>query len=161
MKASFTGVTVREAMLTDFKVLAPENTLGDATRLILAGSQQDFPVLSNGQVVGMLGHTQLFAALRDSGETTTVGVAMRREFALLSPSDPLEAAMAPANVEKGLTMPVQAGDRLVGLLTAENIGEFFMIRSALVNRPRRDPSALPALAVPPVIAPHHASSAAR
>ena len=86
---------------------------------------------------------------------------MRREFALLSPSDPLEAAMAPANVEKGLTMPVQAGDRLVGLLTAENIGEFFMIRSALVNRPRRDPSALPAMAVPPVIAPHHARSAAR
>jgi Zn-dependent protease len=161
MKASFTGVTVREAMLTDFKVLAPENTLGDATRLILAGSQQDFPVLSNGQVVGMLGHAQLFAALRESGETTTVGVVMRREFALLSPSDPLEAAMAPANVEKGLTMPVQAGDRLVGLLTAENIGEFFMIRSALVNRPRRDPSALPAMAVPPVIAPHHARSAAR
>jgi Zn-dependent protease len=59
MKASFTGVTVREAMLTDFKVLAPENTLGDATRLILAGSQQDFPVLSNGQFGGMLGHTQL------------------------------------------------------------------------------------------------------
>ena len=161
MKASFTGVTVREAMLTDFKVLAPENTLGDATRLILAGSQQDFPVLSSGQVVGMLGHAQLFAALRESGETTTVGALMRREFALLSPSDPLEAAMAPANVEKGLTMPVQAGDRLVGLLTAENIGEFFMIRSALVNRPRRDPPELPSMAPPPVIAPHHAGSAAR
>lgn len=161
MKASFTGVTVLDAMLTDFKVLAPENTLGDATRLILAGSQQDFPVLSSGQVVGMLGHAQLFAALRESGETTTVGAVMRREFALLSPSDPLEAAMAPANVEKGLTMPVQAGDRLVGLLTAENIGELFMIRSALGNRPRRDPSALPGMAVPPVIVPNHAGSAAR
>ena len=151
MKASFTGVTVREAMLTDFKLLAPENTLGDATRLILAGSQQDFPVLSNGQVVGLLGHAQLFAALRESGETTTVGAVMRREFARLSPSDPLEAAMAPANVEQGLTMPVQAGDRLVGLLTAENIGEFFMIRSALVNRPP-PPRVPPVMAVPPVIA---------
>lgn len=135
LKNSFTGATVREAMLTDFKVLAPEHTLGDATRLILAGSQQDFPVLSHGQVVGMLGHLELFAALRERAETTTVGAVMRRDFARLSPNDRLEAALAAANVEKGLTMPVQVDDRLVGLLTAENLGEFLMIRAALASHP--------------------------
>jgi len=42
-KSSFSGATVRDAMLTDFKTLAPGDTLRDATRLLLAGSQQDFP----------------------------------------------------------------------------------------------------------------------
>jgi hypothetical protein len=99
-----------------------------------------------------LAHAQLFAALRESGETTTVGAVMRREFARLSPSDPLEATMAPANVEQGLTMPVQARDRLVGLLTAENIGELFMIRAALSSRPGSVTPGRTVMAVPPVIA---------
>ena len=36
-------------------------------------------------------------------------------------------------------------------VTAENVGEFFMIRAALGNRPRRNIPASPAPRVPPVI----------
>jgi Zn-dependent protease len=153
MKSSFTGATVREAMLTDFKVLGPEDTLGDATRLILAGSQQDFPVLNHGQVVGILGHADLFNALRERGESMTVGAVMRRDFAALAPDDSLEAAMAPALAEKGMPMPVLANQRLVGLLTAENIGEFFIIRSALAHRLGQPSGVPPVMAAVPGSAP--------
>src|SRR5512137_1095704 len=54
MKSTLGGCLVREAMLTDFRTLSPRETLGQAVRLLLAGSQQDFPVVDNGQVVGML-----------------------------------------------------------------------------------------------------------
>jgi hypothetical protein len=37
-------------MLTHFRTLTPENTLGDAVDLLLTGSQQDFPVIVGGQV---------------------------------------------------------------------------------------------------------------
>jgi hypothetical protein len=41
-------------------------------------------------------------------------------------------------------MPVMESGRLVGLVTAENVGEFFMIRAALANRPpRATPPPLP------------------
>lgn len=153
MKSSFTGAKVREAMLTDFKTLTPENTLGDAARLILAGSQQDFPVLSRAQVVGMLARAELVTALRTQGEALAVGAVMRRDFATLAPGDPLEAAMSPANVEKGLTMPVLMEGRLVGLFTPENLGEFFMIRAALAARTHPGASGRPWLAVPPVLPP--------
>jgi CBS domain-containing protein len=56
MKSSFAGAVVRDAMLTDFRVLSPQDSLANATKLILAGSQTDFPVVSAGRVVGILDH---------------------------------------------------------------------------------------------------------
>jgi predicted transcriptional regulator len=141
-------------MLTDFKTLAPEQTLADATRLLLAGSQQDFPVVRGGSVAGILPHRELFLALRDQGEHALVANVMRREFVALSADAPLEAALAPENVERGLTMPVLEEGRLVGLVTAENVGEFFMIRSALHARAGSGTIPAPPRPVaPPVIRP--------
>jgi Zn-dependent protease/predicted transcriptional regulator len=131
LKSSISGARVHDAMLTEFKTLAPDDTLGEAARLLLASSQQDFPVVDRDAVVGILTHRELLGALRERGEHALVGEVMRREFALLGAADPLETALAPANVEKGLAMPVLADGRLIGLVTAENVGEFFMIRSAL------------------------------
>lgn len=152
MKSSFSGATVRDAMLTDFKTLAPGDTLRDATRLLLAGSQQDFPVVDRGALVGILTHRDLFAALRERGEHAVVADVMRCEFAVLAAADPLETALAPENVEKGLAMPVLADGRLIGLVTAENVGEFFMVRSALQSRGDADHPPSPPDRVPPVIA---------
>ncbi|HNQ87434.1 MAG TPA: site-2 protease family protein [Verrucomicrobiota bacterium] len=157
MKTSFAGATVREAMLTDFRTLGPRQTLADAARLVLAGSQQDFPVVDGDSVVGILAHRELFLALREQGELTPVADVMRREFAVLSADAPLETALTPENVAKGLAMPVLDRGRLVGLVTAENVGEFFMIRAALQARGGRAAlspgSATPSSGRPPRWAP--------
>jgi len=151
MKSSLTGAAVADAMLTDFRVLRPQNTLGDATRLLLAGSQQDFPVVDRGEVIGMLTRSELLAVLRERGEDVPVEKVMRSEFATLEATDPLETALASANVEKGLAMPVLAGGRLSGLVTAENIGEFLMIRSALrAAEWRRSSPPVPPMIPPPL-----------
>ena len=152
-KTSFNASTVRDAMLTDFKTLAPGDTLRDATRLLLAGSQQDVPVVDRDALVGVLTHRDLFAALRERGEHAVVADVMRCEFAVLAAADPLETALAPESVEKGLAMPVLADGRLIGLVTAENVGEFFMIRGALKSRSDAGhPPTMPDR-VPPVIRP--------
>ena len=67
MKSSLAGIPVRQAMLTHFRTLTPENTLGDAVDLLLTGSQQDFPVVSDGRVEGMLTRKDLIAALTRGG----------------------------------------------------------------------------------------------
>ena len=149
MKSSFRGATVREAMLTDFKTLTPGQRLADATRLLLAGSQQDFPVVERGSIVGILTHRELLLALREHGNEALVADIMRREFEVLSADAPLDTALAPEHVEKGLFMPVLDGGRLLGLITPENVGEFFMIRSALQSRGGNRP--LPSSKAPPVI----------
>ena len=151
MKASFTGVTVRDAMLTDFRALSPQDSLGDVTKLLLAGSQTDFPVADGGRVVGILDHAALFQALRERGDLAQVGDVMRSAYVTLRADQSLDEAIAEVRAEGGLTMAVTEEERFVGLLTPENVGEFFMIRRALANRPPL-PRVPPVMAVPPVIA---------
>lgn len=152
MKSSFAGASVREAMLTDFRSLSPQDSLVEATKLLLAGSQTDFPVVSDGRVVGMLDHATLFQALRQRGDSARVGDVMRSEFVVLRADQSLDEAMTEVRAEGGLTMAVAEDGRIVGLLTPENVGEFFMIRRALAHRSPSPPRVPPVIGVPPVIA---------
>jgi Zn-dependent protease len=152
MKTSLEGYRVRDAMLTDFRVLHPEQTMGDAARMILAGSQQDFPVLeSDGRIVGMLMHEDLFKALQQEGESIPVASVMRRELDLVQDDELLETAIRPSgSSEPAFTRPVLRGGELMGMLTAENVGEFLMIRAALAGTRR---GKQPRILAPPVIRP--------
>jgi len=154
MKSSFAGATVRDAMLTDFRVLSPQDSLAGATKLLLAGSQSDFPVADGGRVVGILDHGALFQALRERGEWALVGDVMRSEFVTLQADQSLEEALAEGRAEGGLTMAVTENGRVVGLLTPENVGEFLMIRATLAIRRHATPPPRPPLTpAPPVIVP--------
>ena len=153
MKSSFAGVPVREAMLTDFRGLSPQETVGDAARLLLAGSQQDFPVLEKGEVVGVLTHTRLLEALRDRGVNVPVGDVMEGDFQMASADEELDAALGRIEPGRATLLPVIWNRQLVGLLTAENVGEFYMIRRALSGGGGRRPPAPPVIRIPRVMPP--------
>jgi Zn-dependent protease/predicted transcriptional regulator len=153
MKSSFAGVSVREAMLTDFRGLSPQETVGDGARLLLAGSQQDFPVLEKGEVVGVLTHTRLLEALRDRGTDVPVGEVMERDFQMASADEELDAALSRIEPGQATLLPVIWNRQLVGWLTAENVGEFYMIRRALAAGSGRRPPVPPGIRIPRVIPP--------
>lgn len=143
MKSALAGIPVRHAMLTDFRTLAPADTLAHAVDLVLQGSQQDFPVVEDGHVVGILTRAELIAALARLSPATPVSSVMQREFLAAAPGEMLESVFARLQECACHTMPVVEHGELVGLLTAENIGEFLMIQAALKKaRP----------VVPPVLA---------
>ncbi|HEX5219847.1 MAG TPA: site-2 protease family protein [Verrucomicrobiae bacterium] len=144
MKFSLAGARVREAMLTEFHSLQPQDPLGEAARQLLAGSQHDFPVIDNGRLVGLLTHADLFRALRAHGEDHSVSAAMQRDLDVLSPFDSLEQAMARERAGRNLVLPVLEGERLVGLLTPENLSEFLLIRKArALHNDRTGPPSTP------------------
>ncbi|HEY5914598.1 MAG TPA: site-2 protease family protein [Verrucomicrobiae bacterium] len=153
MKSSFVGVRVREAMLTDFRSLLPNQPLSDAARLLLAGSQQDFPVMEDGEVVDVLSHTRLVEALRERGMDTQVGEVMERSFHATSADEALDAALARLEPDRATLLPVMWNRQLVGLLTAENVGEFYMIRRALSEGVGSAPPVPPVIRMPRVTPP--------
>ena len=137
MKTALGGIPASRAMLTDFQTLSPEDPISQAVDLILSGTQTDFPVLDNEQVVGILTRSDMLQALSRQGQAAHVANIMRRDFETADASEMLELAFARLQACNCHTMPVTSRGQLVGLLTTDNIGEFLMIQSALDQTRRR------------------------
>jgi Zn-dependent protease len=131
VRHSLGGIPITRAMQTDFQVLSPSDTLARVVELILAGSQQDFPVVENGRVAGILDRDTFISALSKNGQNTSVAEVMHRNVPEIDSHDMVEKALTRLQESGSKTLPVTHGGRLVGLITAENITEFLMIRSAL------------------------------
>ena len=142
MKTALAGIPVSRAMMTDFRTLQPGDSLQKAIELILATPQQDFPVVEDSRVLGILPSRELMVALQQRGPDTLVQDVMRRDFLSLESNEMLDSALARLHAaECCLTAPVIHRDALVGLLTAENVGEFVLIASALGEQHTRNSAA--------------------
>lgn len=131
------GMDVRDAMQTHFRTLSADDSLALAVDQLLAGSQQDFPVLDDAKVVGILRRQDLVKALAEHGRTASVGSAMCRECQPAAPHEALERAFERLQQRGCTAVAVIEDGRLIGVLTLENISEFVMVNSALEkNSPR-------------------------
>jgi len=129
--ATLSGVRVERVMMTDVRTLAPSDTLERAVRFVLDGFQQDFPVVENGQVVGVLTRAKLLRTLAERGPSERVASAMHRDFQAVSPDEPIEEVLTKLQACGCHTMPVVRDRTLLGLLSTENVGEFMMVQAAL------------------------------
>ena len=122
------GIPVRAAMVSEFHTLAPGNSVRDAANLLLATSQQDFPVVHGDQVIGLLGRRALIRAMATEGPDSYVTGVMDREYTRLSPEMDLAEAL-PLMAQTGACALVMQDDRLLGLLTSDNLSQFLVLRS--------------------------------
>jgi Zn-dependent protease len=131
MRNSISGIPVTHAMQTRFETLSPSDSLRRVVDLILAGSQQDFPVVEDGQFVGVLTRDDFIKALSQHGQNTPVAEVIRRNIPTVDSHEMVEMALMRLQESGTKTLPVMHRGRFVGLVTSENITEFLMIRSAL------------------------------
>ena len=134
IRSALEGIPVARAMLTDFRTLAAGDSLGRALDLLLAGSQQDFPVVEDGRIVGVLTREDLLLALTRRGQETPVVDVMRHEIHTLDSSEMLDTAFERLQTREYRSLPVVHKGQLVGLLTMDNVSEFVAIHAALARR---------------------------
>jgi len=130
-----TGFPVKAAMITDFHTLSHSNTIREAGDLLLSTSQQDFPVMHGTEVIGLLTRSALMRAMLTAGPESYVAAAMDRDFARIPPYMSLTEAL-PQLSAAGACALVMDGDQLVGLLTAENLYEFTLLRQVSLAQER-------------------------
>jgi Zn-dependent protease/CBS domain-containing protein len=129
------GFPVRAAMITDFRTLEHGATIRDAGNLLLATSQSDFPVMHGQSVTGLLTRARLVRAMMAQGADAYVAGAMDREFTRLSPDVPLTEVLPQLTRSGSCALVMDSEDRLLGMVTAENISEFLLLRQASVVQP--------------------------
>jgi Zn-dependent protease/CBS domain-containing protein len=129
--AMLDGVPIQRLMITDVETLRADDPLSRPVRLILDGFQQDFPVVEDGIVRGMLTRSALLKALAEKGESARVGDVMDREFQQAAPGEDAEDVLARLKSCGCHSLPVIRDGQLLGVLTMDNVGEYVMVRSAL------------------------------
>lgn len=127
------GIRAAEAMVTDFRTLAHGNTIREAADMLLATSQQDFPVLLGNQVVGLLGRGALLRAMATDGPDSYVAAAMDRNPLTFPPNADLTEALPVLGTSGACALVMEEG-RLVGLLTMENLTELLLLRRIGMQR---------------------------
>lgn len=127
-RAALARVRVGELMIREFRTLAPEDPLSRAVALAVAGFQQDFPVVEGDRVVGVLTRRRLLAGLARGDDRAPVRQFMLRDFRTARVWESAGEAFQRLHDCECPAMPVLEDGRLVGLLTAEQLGEHLLVR---------------------------------
>ncbi|MHC2991002.1 peptidase M50 [Pontibacter sp. HJ8] len=127
------GHLVREGMMTNFVTLGPAETVRDALSKLLKGSEHDFVVEQDGQVVGTLTRMQLIQAVKEEQIETPVAHIMTQDVRAFNVQDKLAEAYTELQKTKAPLFPVLENGRLAGVINSDNINEFILIKSALAH----------------------------
>lgn len=131
MRSALAGIPISRAMITDFRSLHPQDTLGRAVDYVLGGFQHDFPVVEEGRTVGILTRADLIRGLAERGAQAPVQEVMQRQFETTDPLEMLEHGLARLQKCHCHALPVVRNGALVGMITADNLGELLMIQEAI------------------------------
>src|ERR671916_2043451 len=130
------GLLVSDVMGTRprLETVTPYHTFGQVLDSVIHGYQEDFPVVDeNGNLVGMITRNEIMAAAHSPERYSSVRDLMKTDFPIISPDSDLFTDGARLLQESGLrALPVVKAGNLVGMLTADDVGQ-----AALLRDPRR------------------------
>jgi Zn-dependent protease/predicted transcriptional regulator len=121
------GLTVSDVMGTKRRTetVTPYHNFGQVLDAVIHGYQADFPVVDeDGRIVGLLTRHEIFSTARSPDKFRDVRDLMRTDFPTISPDADLFGEGNRLLQESGLwAIPVVDGGELVGMLTADDIGQ--------------------------------------
>jgi len=132
MRGVLRGLPVSAAMVRQYQVLGPDDTLHHAASESRSGMQHEFPVTAHGRpdepVIGMLTHADLVVTLSRNGETALVRDVMRSPCTVVQETDALDRAVQVMREAQCQLVAVERDGRLVGVVTPQNIAELIAAR---------------------------------
>jgi Zn-dependent protease len=113
-------VHLEDIMLRDFATLSPADTLEDALDKAVHSLQDDFPVIRGSDMVGVISRQKILEALRSEGNGYVQSV-MNRLFEVAQKKESLASAFRKLNARNLSLIPVVEDQRLVGIVTLQNL----------------------------------------
>jgi Zn-dependent protease/CBS domain-containing protein len=132
LRAVAQGALVSDAMITEFQSLGTGATVNDAAEALIRTTQTEFPIVDGGgRLRGVLTRDAMVKALKERGPETPVLEVMQADVPTVAARAKLDNALRML-MERGRPVVgvTDAQDKLVGLLTVENLGEMIMVQSA-------------------------------
>lgn len=115
---------VRAVMTTDVITLTPENTLGDARRIMLEKHIHHLPIVEGKKLVGIISSWDIFKSGKSAAECENVPVTeiMVNKVAALDPDQHLGAVAEVLKEHLFHAVPIVNDDReLIGIVTSTDL----------------------------------------
>ena len=128
MRSLARSLMARDAMITEFEALSPDDGLDAAARALIRTTQAEFPVLGpDGQLSGFVTRAAIFAAHAE-GKARSVGEIAETDIPRVALSAGLEKVLeALATGRPAVAVMARTGG-MAGYVTRENIGELMVLR---------------------------------
>jgi Zn-dependent protease/predicted transcriptional regulator len=136
-------VPAAQVMATQFETLSPQDRVSRCLEHVFHGYQEDFPVVDGDGLKGMLTRNGLIAAVHQKGTDIPVSEAMDTDYVVVAPDAPLDEVYKRLTGQNKTVSAVVDDGHLLGVLSLEGIGRFFMVRSAAGGKGRRTDSLPP------------------
>ncbi|MBB5056777.1 CBS domain-containing protein [Granulicella aggregans] len=121
------SVRMKDVMLTEYTTLSASATLEDALEQAIHSLQDVFPVVRAGNLVGAVSRQGIFEALQTDGNGYVQGV-MTRSFHTAQPDDSLLKTLQRITNGVGAQLvPVVEGERVIGIITPQNLSQSMSI----------------------------------
>lgn len=125
-----------QAMVSDFRSMDKDETLADAFAYASHSYQHDFPVVDDGQLVGLVTRQALITGVQQQGGDVTVSQVMVGNPCRVGPNDSLSDVYQEISTGACPIAAVVDADKLVGLVTPESVSQYLMAL-AYQRRPPR------------------------
>lgn len=114
-------VAMRDVMLTNFSTVFPSDTLQDALEKAIHTLQDDFPVIRDDRIIGVVSRSAILHSLRMRGDGYVQGV-MIRNFLVATPDESVGTIMSRMRESRTGMIPVADEDgRVLGMVTLQNL----------------------------------------
>jgi Zn-dependent protease/CBS domain-containing protein len=138
-RAELSGTKVTDAMLTRFHSLDGSEPVARAESLLLHSDQEEFPVLHDGVLAGMVSRQELLGSLATGARDRPVKDLLAGSLSVAEASEPLEAAVGRMQQSGRSALPVVREGRLVGLITLDHLRTWLTTRAVLRGPPSASP----------------------
>ncbi len=123
------GYKVRDAMLKYITVFDPEDTMEHVVNVILRGSETNFVVIKDKQIIGLLYHKDIIK--NSHNRTLLVQDIMTTEYKTIAAKERLDVAYSMMQDEIDPFFPVTEKEELIGAIDFANLHEFLLMEDAL------------------------------
>lgn len=127
------GYEVKDILQDKFISLETDTPLSGVVEIVFHSHQEDFPVVEDGKLVGLLTRSEIISTIHQHGLEKKVSEIMKKNFPVLSPHTTLVRAhhlMAESNLR---AIPVVYGQKIYGVITLEDISRAYMISGSVGN----------------------------
>jgi len=120
----------RDAMITSYESLGPDDTMQIASAALIRTTQHEFPVLApDGTLQGFLTRNAIFHAVAHGQTAMQVSKAMATDIPKVQLGGPLDEVLRALHGKTPAVAVTDKGGNMLGYVTRENLGELMVMRA--------------------------------